>query len=201
MNYKSIIKRQSFIITISIIVMAIILIGASYALFNNTNASTQNQVVESGTLIIDYSASTGVTNTGDANNEIIPESDADMESASGYNINITNTGTLPMSYDLIIYTGNTNGVMHSAIKVQLDSGEVKTLSSLPKTGATATETNMNNIRYVLGSSTVGASNPNDDSDVKNHSVKVWIDENADESIIGENIQVLVSVEGIVEGSE
>ena len=201
MNYESIIKRQSFIITVSIIVMAIILIGSSYALFNNTSTSAQNQVVESGTLIIDYSASTGVTNTGDENNEIVPESDSAMASASGYNINITNTGTLPMSYDLIIYTGNTNGVMHSAIKVQLDSGEVKTLSSLPKTSATSTETNMNNIRYVLGSSTVGAANPNNNSDVKNHTIKVWLDEDADESIIGENIQVLVSVEGIVEGSE
>jgi len=201
MNYKGIIKKQSFIIAISIIVMAIILIGSSYALFTNSSQSTQNQVVESGTLIIDYSSSTGVTNTGDENNEIIPKTDSEMESEDGYNINITNTGTLPMSYNLIIYTGSTNGVPHSSIKVQLDSGEIKVLSSLTRTSQTASQTDMNSIRYILGSSTVAAANDNDDSDVKNHNIKVWIDDEASEDIIGENIQVLVSVEGIVEDSE
>ena len=55
MNYKKTIKRQTVIIALSVIVMSVVLISSSLALFNNQAKSTNAQVVTSGTLVIDYS--------------------------------------------------------------------------------------------------------------------------------------------------
>ena len=188
MNYKDTIKKQTFIISISVIVMAVILIGTSFALFNDTGKSTTTQTITGGTFNLDYSASSITTQTG----EITPQSESD---ASSYILNVNNTGSLDSDYNILIYTSATNEVEHSNIKVKIDSEAAKTLSSLTKTKATASETDKNKIKYILKTDNVGHGAN------KSHTIKVWIDENADESIIGQAIGVDMSVEGVVEGSE
>ena len=191
MNYKDIIKKQSFIIVVSIVVMSVILLGTSYALFNQTDSSTNNQVVTSGSLVIDYSTS---DSQALISGDVVPE---DID--TGFKIRINNTGTLPMEYNILVYTTDTNEVAHSNIKVQLDNGEEKYLNTYPKTADTASKTNMNEIIYIIGTSSVEAQNDTD-SDQKVHDVKVWLD-TEDESIIGQHMGVKARVEGIVRGSE
>ena len=191
MNYKDIIKRQSLIIVISIVVMSVILLGTSYAIFNQADSSTNNQVVTSGTLVIDYSLS---DSQALISGDVVPE---DID--TGFKIRINNTGTLPMEYNILLYTTDTNEVAHSNIKVQLDNGEEKFLNTFPKTTETQNETNMNQIIYIIGTSSVEAQNATD-SDEKEHDVKVWLD-TEDESIIGQHMGVKARVEGIVRGSE
>lgn len=188
MNYKDIIKKQSFIITISVIVMGVILIGTSFALFNSSSKSTTTQVITGGTFNLDYSSSVIETQTGD----IIPLSESD---APIYQLKVKNNGNLDSDYNIIIYTTATNEVDHSNIMVKIGSETAKTLSSLTKTKATAAETDKNKIRYILSKQTVNASQTNTSD------IKVWIKEDADESIIGQAIGVDMSVEGIVAGSE
>ena len=165
-----------------------ILIGTSFALFNDTGKSTTTQTITGGTFNLDYSTSVIQTQTGD----IYPTDESD---APSYQLKINNNGSLDSDYKVIIYTTDTNEVDHSYIKVKIDNEETKTLSSLTKTTATQNETDMNKIRYVLKTSAV-ASNDN-----KTHTIKVWIDEDADDSIIGQIIGVDLFVEGIVRGSE
>ena len=188
MNYKETIKKQSFIISISVIVMAVILIGTSFALFNDSGKSTNTQTVSAGTFNLDYSASIINTQTG----EIEP---ADESGATSYSLSVNNTGTLNADYNIILYTTATNEIPHSNIKVKIDSDAAVTLSSLTKTSATASESNMNNIRYILKTPTVNA------SATKTHTIKVWVDENIDESYVGKNIGVSMLVEGVVAGTE
>ncbi|MBR1416843.1 MAG: hypothetical protein IJ572_03400 [Bacilli bacterium] len=191
MNYKSMIKKQSFIIALSIILMTLVLIGASYALFGSLNKSRTEQVVTSGSLIVDYTQGTGTTLTG----EIIPEEDETAAASTGYEIKVTNTGTLPMKYDILIYTGEENELPHENIKVKLDDDEIKALSTLTKTSETSSET-LNNIKYILkGDLTVSASG--DYGDVKTHVVRVWIDKTSQESIVDSKFQLKVKVEGVV----
>jgi predicted ribosomally synthesized peptide with SipW-like signal peptide len=174
MNYKDIIKKQSLLIVISIVVMSVILLGTSYALFNQTDSSTNNQVVTSGTLVVDYSASDSEALASDS---IMPE-----EIDKGFKIRINNTGTLPMEYNILLYTTLDNQVPHSNIKVQLDDGEAKFLNTFTKTPETQNKTNINEIVYIIGTSSVDAQNQTD-SDQKTHDIKVWLDTD-DESIIG-----------------
>ena len=188
MNYKDIIKKQSFIITISVIVMGVILIGTSFALFNNTSKSTTTQVITGGTFNLDYSTSVIETQTG----EITPLSESD---APTYQLKVKNNGNLDSDYNIIIYTTQTNEVEHSNIMVKIGSETAKPLSSLTKTKATQDETDKNNIRYILSKQTVYT------NQTKSSNIKVWIKEDADDSIIGQAIGVDMSVEGIVAGSE
>ena len=193
MNYKDTIKRQSFIIALSVAVMAIILIGSSYALFNNKASSTNAQVVTSGTLVVDYSESTGVTNTGDTNGDVLPSSQSET---AAYDIKVKNTGNLSMDYKLLIYTGSTNVVSHDDIMVQVDSETAVKLSSLTKTDSTKSG---NDARYILTTASISAAENNNEP-INTHNVKVWVDDEAAESIIGQNIQVKVSIEGGVKES-
>ena len=97
MNYKDIIKKQTSIIAMSVIGMCIILISTSYALFMKVNTSTKNQVVETGTLKTEYAAGTTLTTA------VLPQSDTEGLATSGYSFSVTNTGTLPMKYEITIY--------------------------------------------------------------------------------------------------
>ena len=100
MNYKSIIKKQSFVIAICVICLGIILTGTSYALFFQVNTNTENQVVETGTLSVTYgSQSQMITETN-----LMPMSDEDALKSSTVSstIFIENNGTLPATYVLKI---------------------------------------------------------------------------------------------------
>ena len=196
MNFNKMIKKQSFIISISIILMSIILIGSSYAIFFNISKSRNDQVVKSGTLIIDYSQGTGETNTGDNENKI----DATTEdNVSGYGITVKNTGTLAMDYDILVYTGEDNELPAEYIKVKLDDDDPQFLNKLFKTSNTLDKSG-NEARYILGSGSVTARYTSNST--KTHTVKVWIDyQKSEEETEGLNIDVRVKVEGVVSGSE
>ncbi len=188
MNYKDTIKKQSFIITISVIVMAVILIGTSFALFNDSGKSTNTQSVSAGTFDLDYSASVITTQTGD----VTP---ADESGANSYSLSVNNSGSLNADYNIILYTSTTNEVPHENIKVKIDDDAAVTLSSLTKTSATVSESDINKIRYILKTPSVNA------GATKTHTIKVWVDENIDDSYIGKNIGVSMMVEGVVAGTE
>ena len=197
MNYKNIIKKQSFIITASIIVMALILLGSSYALFTNVNNSSQ-QVVSSGTLQISYegSAITTVGGTDGSGNlvEIEPLAESDVTAQDPYKIVVSNTGTLAMSYNIIIYTDTTNTLPHSYLSLKIKEngsyGETISLTSLPKVDDTKTA--LNEIKYKL-TSTPFTIEPNASA---THELYLWLDEaKSDEDISDKIANVKIVVEG------
>ena len=197
MNYKGIIKKQSFIITASIIVMAIILLGTSYALFTNTNNS-DTQVVSSGTLTVSYSGTT-ITTVGGTDGsgnllEIEPIDEATVDTQNPYIIKVKNTGTLALKYNVIIYTGETNTLEHSYYSFKYkENGTYTTkavLTTLPKVDPS--KTNMNEIKYKLKSEPY-ILNPGAEA---THEIKLWIDEDsADENVTNKIANVKIAVEG------
>ena len=198
MNYKNVIKKQSFIIVGSVVLMALIIIGSSYALFNNINKSTTEQVVEAGTLTVTY---TGSSDAPINSTTIVPDDDS-----SPYTIKVKNTGTLGMDYDLLIYTGENNAVPHGLIVVKIDDQNPITLKDITtRTAATqdvvADDSHVsiqNTIRYVLTTGTLGAAGA--ENDEKTHTLKVWIDEDADESLENSDIEVYAQTQGRVQGT-
>lgn len=192
MDYQKIIKKQSSIIAISVIGMCIILISTSYALFMKVNTSTNNQVVESGTLVAEYTSGTTLTTSE------LPQSDAEGLATAGYSFSVTNKGTLPMTYEITIYNDPdvdlTNALAQQYLKVSLDGGTPVLMSSLTKTTDTASETNENNIKYLVASN-LNLMPTGQTGDVKTHNIKLWIDETAPESIIGKTVAIEISVNG------
>ena len=196
MNYKSIIKKQSFIITASVIVMAIILLGTSYALFTNTDNSSE-QVVNSGTLQINYTGSVITTVGGTNGNELVeiePLSESAVTGESPYKIVVNNTGTLAMKYNIVIYTDGNNTLPHSYLSLKVKEngtfGETKALTSLSKVDDT--KTNLNEIKYKL-STTPFTVEPNSSA---THELYLWVDESkADDDISNKVVNVKIEVEG------
>ena len=196
MNYKKTIKRQTVIIALSIIVMSIILISSTFALFNNKAKSTNAQVVTSGTLVIDYSESTGVTNEGDEHGEVTPSNQIET---TAFDIKVKNTGNLGMDYKLLVHVGADNTLDPSLIMVQVNEEDAAVLNTLSKTADTA-EASGSDVRYILKEDTIdGATDPSNQP-VKTYNVKVWISEEAEEEIIDDVIHVFVTVEGAVDES-
>ena len=197
MNYLSIIKKQSFIITVSIIVMAIILIGTSYALFANQNNSN-TQVVSSGTLIVNYEG-TAITTTGGIDNggnllEIEPMDEETVNSLTPFKIVVNNTGTLAMKYNIVLYTDTTNTLPHSYYAFKYKNNGTYTtkaaLTTLSKVDPT--QTNMNEIVYKLTSEPF-VIEPNTSA---THELYVWIDEDyADENISDKVAYLKIAVQG------
>ena len=143
MNYKKIFKRETKVIAYVVICMTILVIGTSYALFLQVDNNTNNQVVEAGSLSVTYSGGNTITvDDTDESNCLMPQSDANGSGSGGcsYKLSITNTGTLPMEYNLLIYD-NTSGVptgatlvdhsliRHSLKKTYTVAGTSKTVTS------------------------------------------------------------------------
>ena len=193
MNYKEIIKKQSFIITASVIVMAIILLGTSYALFANRDNS-DTQVVSSGTLIVSYSGTTITTVGGSDSTEIEPIAESTVDTQDPYIIKVKNNGTLAMKYNIVIYTTSSNTLPHSyyAIKYK-DNGEYTSKQSLTAlTKVDNTITNMNEIKYKLNTEPL-IINPGVE---RTHEIKLWIDEDtADDAMDDKVANIKIMVEG------
>ena len=188
MNYKDIVKKQSFIIMISVIVMGVILLGTSFALFNDNKKSTNEQVITSGTFNLDFSTSeiTPVTGT------ITPQSESE---ANVFTLKIKNNGNLQANYYVRFKTKDNNTLEHQYIKVKVDDFPTYTFAAVPKTKATKDETDPNKIEYNIGDARL------DPNETVTHNIKVWIDENAPASIVGKTLSIDLSVVGIVADSE
>jgi hypothetical protein len=105
-----------------------------------------------------------------------------------------------MLYEITIYNDPdvdlSNALEQQYLRISLDNGTPQTLSTVTKTADTASETNENNIKYLLASN-LFLSPTGETGDTATHNVKLWIDEDAPESIIGKTVALEISVNGVV----
>ncbi len=208
MNYKKVFKRETKVIAMAVICMAIVLIGGSYALFFKVNQNSNNQVVEAGALVIRYDNGNVITvNEDDDSNCLIPMSDEEGAGNSGckFTLSVHNTGTLPMNYQLLIYDDqasipsggtftNHNYIKHSLSKKVSNkntSDEANIVINDKKTLGSITELNQDS-KKVLETSMI---NPNETVEF---TLKLWIEENAPVDIIGQYVYLKLDVSGEVD---
>ena len=208
MNYKKIFKRETKVILYVVIALTIVVIGASYALFMQVNDDSKNQVVTAGTLQITYSSSNdksttpGGIITGEDLECLAPKSDEEGKTKGcQFTLSVTNTGTLPSAYSLLIYdnTESTDLVTHDNIKYNLT--KLSTPSSNKETNAQAvdiTNTSGNllsnltkktddNKKSILESSMI------DVGETIQFSLHIWIKDGAEESIIGKMVSLKLDI--------
>ena len=117
-NYTQVIKKQTQIIALSVFVMVIGILGVSYALFMKVDQS-EEQTVQSGSLIMQLSAYDGSTVITDNNT---PIDDNEGLLSKGYSFSVTNNGTLPITYYIALYDNpddtSTNKVNYDYIKMR-----------------------------------------------------------------------------------
>ena len=183
-NYTQVIKKQTQIIALSVFVMVIGILGVSYALFMKVDQS-EEQTVQSGSLIMQLSAYDGSTVITDNNT---PIDDNDGLLSKGYSFSVTNNGTLPITYYIALYDNpddtSTNKVNYNYIKVSLDNGTPFTLGSITSKDSAGRSILKQDISLVP-----------DKYDT--HNIKIWLDEDTPESEIGKTISLKIYAYGEV----
>ena len=183
-NYTQVIKKQTQIIALSVFVMVIGILGVSYALFMKVDQS-EEQTVQSGSLIMQLSAYDGSTVITDNNT---PIDDNEGLLSKGYSFSVTNNGTLPITYYIALYDNpddtSTNKVNYNYIKVSLDNGTPFTLGSITAKDSAG--------RYILKQDISLAPDKYD-----THNIKIWLDEDTPESEIGKTISLKIYAYGEV----
>ena len=183
-NYTQVIKKQTQIIALSVFVMVIGILGVSYALFMKVDQS-EEQTIQSGSLIMQLSAYNGSTVITDNNT---PIEDSEGLLSKGYSFSVTNNGTLPITYYIALYDNpddtSTNKVNYDYIKVSLDNGTPFTLGSITSKDSAG--------RYILKQDISLAPDKYD-----THNIKIWLDEDTPESEIGKTISLKIYAYGEV----
>ena len=183
-NYTQVIKKQTQIIALSVFVMVIGILGVSYALFMKVDQS-EEQTVQSGSLIMQLSAYDGSTVITDNNT---PIDDNEGLLSKGYSFSVTNNGTLPITYYIALYDNpddtSTNKVNYDYIKVSLDNGTPFTLGSITTKDSAG--------RSILKQDISLTPDKYD-----THNIKIWLDEDTPESEIGKTISLKIYAYGEV----
>lgn len=202
MNYKNIFKRETKVIAYVVICLTLVVIGTSYALFLQVNNNTNNQVVTAGSLTVTYSGGNTVTVDDSDSNCLTPQSDTDGSGSGGckFTLSITNTGTLPMQYDLLIYNNTAdapNGVTfldHSLVRHSLKKQYTVANTNETVTAAAALSTlaNYNSTeKRILETSVIEA------GETITFALNVWIDESASADVVGHYVYLKLDVIGTV----
>lgn len=206
MNYKHNIKKQSYIIAISAILLALVISGTSYALFFQVDSNSKNQVVETGSLSVTYGAnSQAITAT-----ELVPMSDTDaLESSTLVStIYVENKGSLPADYNIKIgndiktfqsregYNETDELLSHDYLKVAVyQNGE---MIIPPTILSTLTISEDDNAMYNLFSGKLNVLSTGESTET--FAIKIWVANEAPEDIIGDFVYLKVDVTSTVDES-
>ncbi len=199
MNYKAMIKKQSTIILIAVICLTIATIGVSYALFFQVETNSNNQIVTAGSLNVSYGSGSSSINA----TNLLPMSDEEALTSSTMTgtIYVENKGSLPAEYEVAIgndiesfeartdKTDTDELLSHDFIRVAAyRNGELivepTTLSSLNKSLEDAS-------LYTLFNGTLDITGTGNST--MTIVIKVWIDEEAPEEIIGDYVYLKMEI--------
>ncbi len=188
MNVKKFLVRQSVVIVISIVCIVAVITLSSYAAFVVQKQDQDALVIESGYLKVTFVGG-NVLNILD----MIPTADDNIDNLAGYTFSVKNdnsgvdASTLPAKYTIKILAGENNQVPLEYIRYKVFIGSetdpfVASVSS-PQSLSESSEVIINNL-------SVGQTNY--------HGLKVWLADNAPNSVIGNNINLKIQVDSTVE---
>ena len=166
MKIKDIIKKQTTIIAIAVILVTIAVIGVSYALFFSVNKNTEDQVITAGNLALTVSGLTA----GKISDTM---SEAEGLASSPITYTVENTSSnLPASYSLYVYGGLKKGDK-PANTIPLESIMFSTDGTTAKklVDQDSVQTDNNQTAYLIDSGTIAAGSTD-----PSKSLRIWIDE-------------------------
>lgn len=158
MKVKDIIKKQTTIIALAVIVVTVAVIGISYSVFFDVKTNSQNQVITAGNLKMEITAQ-AVTIS-----EAISTSDGLAQ--SGITFTPKNTGDIDANYSLYIGANSDNVIDLNFVKYSLDGTTSNILTSI-----TDTLSENGSTYYKIDSGVVTA---NSTGTQKN--IKIWVDD-------------------------
>lgn len=122
---KTIITRQLAVTVTTVFLLVVVIMGSSYALFMDVDTSERDNVYTSGDLVMVFNDKNGEHSNTINNEALVPMNNetALKQTNNVYSFTITNTGTLPMKYDVLLSDieefKNNNLLDHKYINYQL----------------------------------------------------------------------------------
>ncbi len=160
MKVKDIIKKQTTIIAIAVVLVVIATIGVSYAVFFDVQTNKQNQVITAGTLELTFNSE-----------PLTIDKPTSIDTAQVFNYTIQNTGNLPANYSLYIY--NDGGTLPlDLVMISFNGGAATALTKL----TTATITDGDKTYYTLIENQTLNANGTAGDTTGQKNIKVWVDE-------------------------
>ena len=166
MKIKDIIKKQTTIIAIAVILVTIAVIGVSYALFFSVNKNTEDQVITAGNLALTVSGL-----TAGQISDTMSETEGLASNPITYTVENTSSN-LPASYSLYVYGGLKKGDK-PANTIPLESIMFSTDGTTAKklVDQESVQTDNNQTAYLIDSGTIAAKSTD-----PSKSLRIWIDE-------------------------
>lgn len=164
MKIKDIIKKQTTIIALAVVAVAITAIGVSYAIFFDVKTNSNNQVITAGTLQLTIA---------DFNSLVVdtPMGSEDGLKSAPVSYTPNNTGNLPASYSIYVYADTSNNIDLSKVKVSLDGNATSGATSKSLTEITDTFTEDGKTYFKINSGTLAAG-----ATGTTGFIRVWVDE-------------------------
>lgn len=209
MKYTKIIKKEIKVMVVVVVVLLLVVLGVSYALFMQVTDNTNNQVVTTGSLQIEYASTNGYIEN-DTYKELLPMSNDQGLLQSGYEFSVKNTGSLPVAYNVYLYlneeeynkdvqAGTISGslfedlsLIHYNLQTNDDGNkDINILSEQTikeEDGIT---------KYILHSDEVSSKT----NTINNHKLRIWLSEDVDVAEIGKYIYLKLEVTSYVKGQE
>lgn len=167
MKVKDIIKKQTTVIAIAVALVAITVIGVSYAIFFDVKKNTDNQIITAGTLKLTV---TGVS----ALNVSEPVDNTTGLKSAPVSYTVKNTDSnLPATYNIYIYANTENTMDISKIKISTDGNDSAGSTANALSGITPTFTENGKTYFQIDSGTLAAG-----ASGSTKYVRVWIDEDS-----------------------
>ncbi len=182
-------RREIIMTIVTVLAITSFALGTSYAIFSDIETSSNYNIVEAGNLEIAFDhTEDGIGNVLSLNNAY-PMSDSDGLLQTGYTFKVENTGSLNTIYTVKILddTGMieadgcaSNILDKSKIRVSVDGGLPITLSTL--------EAN----NWIIQTGSLAP------TETATHTIKMWIDINSGNEILGKHYHGKILVEAVNE---
>ena len=166
-------KRLIITSVISILLVALLLVGSSYAVFTTGEEDDTLNVYKTGTLDITYTLSDNNISFTD----IIPKTEEEADGIKPYRITVTNSGNVAYMFDLVLQdTTSTDSIYYDYIMTKVGYLESKSLSLC--------ENNVIKKDIIIM--------PNTSVDID---VRVWISDSISNSEIGKSFYAKLMIDG------
>ena len=165
MKVKDIIKKQTTVIALAVALVAISVIGVSYAIFFDVKTNTNNQVITAGTLRLTVSGINALQLS-----EPMSTSSGLTSTPVSYTVKNTDSN-LPATYSIYVYADSSNAMDISKIKISTDGNATSGSTAVVLSSITDTFTENGNTYFKIssGSLTAGASG-------STNYIRIWVDE-------------------------
>ncbi len=185
MEPKKVIKlkrKYAIILVVALLGLFGLVMGASYAFFTNT-VRGKEYVVYSGTLAISYEKKTNVVNL----NNTKPMTNSEGLATTAYSFDVKNTGTIEEKYQVRLEEDTNNTLPLEYVKISVYKNDVELIKP---TKLSELSTNI-----VIAEGTL------DSLGSDNYKVRLWVDINTSNDMVGKEFKARVVIDGMQDVEE